>query len=387
MNHDQERLLRVLWVTNDLPPRHGGIESFIGELLQRTFLTTTHVFGPKGPKDAPAFDAAQPYTVERRDGRVLPTPATFCAVCAAARRHNADVIILGALWPLGELAGRLTRTLNVPVIALSHGHEAGLMHVGGSPLIRRATKHLAGLTTIASFTQQQLSGANRAANTARIPPGVDINRFTLTPQPRPAVLASIPADAPIVGGLSRLVARKGFDRLLDAWPAIQAAHPNAWLVLAGDGPDRKRLTRRAEKRNVTQVLFTGGVARDDLPALYKSFAVFAAPVRTRNFGLDVEGLGIVFLEAQACGVPLVVGCSGGAPETVLSDSYGTVVDGTNPQAIARAVSDWLADPHRRTLAKDAARQAACDHWSWEQIAARFVVFVSDVTLQFDTAKA
>ncbi|MEX2532792.1 MAG: glycosyltransferase family 4 protein [Nitriliruptoraceae bacterium] len=382
MNTNGQPPLRVLWVSNDLPPRRGGIQSFIGALLNQTFVGTTHVIGPAGPPDAHAFDATQPYTTSRLSGRVLPTRATLRHVFNAAATHRAELIILGALWPLGELAGPLTRTLNIPVMALSHGHEAGLMQVGGAPLIRRATRHLAGLTTIATFTETKLAPANQAAATFHLPPGVDTDRFSPDAGPRPACLEPIPFDAPIVGGVSRLVVRKGFDRLIDAWGQISAAHPDAWLVIAGDGPDRSRLERLVDKTNGRQVLFTGATDHTELPALYSAFSVFAAPVRTRNLGLDVEGLGMVFLEAQACGVPLVVGNSGGAPETVCDPSYGTVVDGRNPNAIATAVTDWLADPLRCDIARQAARSAAVTHWSWELITTRFQAISREVTARY-----
>jgi len=382
VNTNGQPPLRVLWVSNDLPPRHGGIESFIGALLNQTFVGTTHVIGPAGPPDASAFDAAQHYTTTRLQGRVLPTRATLRRIVTAATAHQAELIILGALWPLGELAGPLTRTLNIPVMALSHGHEAGLMQVGGAPLIRRATRNLAGLTTIATFAETKLAPANRASATFRLPPGVDTNRFHPDAKPRPACLDPIPLGAPIVGGVSRLVVRKGFDRLIDAWEQISAAHPQAWLVIAGDGPDRSRLERRVNKTNAHNVVFAGATDHTELPALYSAFSVFAAPVRTRNLGLDVEGLGIVFLEAQACGVPLVVGNSGGAPETVCDATYGTVVDGRNPNAIATAVIDWLADPLRRSNARQAGRTAAVTHWSWELIAAKFETIAHQITSSY-----
>lgn len=382
MNTPDEPPLRVLWVSNDLPPRHGGIESFIGALLHRTFLGTTHVIGPAGPADAVAFDTTQLYTTLRLSGRVLPTRATLRRIKEEARRHRADLIVLGALWPLGELAGALTRSLNVPVMALSHGHEAGLMQVGGAALIRRATRHLAAVTTIAQFTETQLAPANLAHATFRLPPGVDTDRFTKDLRARPASLALVPPDAPIVGGLSRLVKRKGFDRLIDAFAAVQAAHPSVWLVIAGDGPERARLERQVRKARLNQVVFTGATKQAELPALYRAFSVFAAPVRTRNLGLDVEGLGIVFLEAQACGIPLVVGTSGGAPETVCDPSYGTVVDGRDTHAIATAINAWLADPKRREAAGMTARQAAVTHWSWDMIATQFHTIAHTVVAHY-----
>lgn len=370
MNRHRDRSPRVLWVTNDLPPRHGGIESFIGELLTRTFLGSTHVLGPPDA-NATTFDTAQPYTVHRHQTKVLPSPALLRAIVREAKMHHADVIVLGALWPLGHLAGRIKQQLNIPIVALSHGHEAGLVSVKAHALIRHATRHVDVLTTISEYTQQRLARANRARHTLRVPPGVDTARFVPADTPRPAVLQPIAPDAPIVGALSRMVPRKGFDRLLAAWPTILAAHPQAWLVIAGDGPDHKRLIRLTRKHGCRHVLFVGAPASEILPDMYRSFDVFAQPVRTRNLGLDVEGLGIVFLEAQASGVPLVVGNSGGAPETLRSDVYGTVVDGRDTTAIARAITSWLDDPAVRTQAAFAARNAAEQEFSWPIIAKRF----------------
>lgn len=378
MNDHSSRALRVLWVTNDLPPQHGGIESFIQALLTRTFLGTTHVLGPRASVENAAYDHAQPYTVRRLAGRVLPTPSTARTVIAEAATYDADVIILGAMWPLGHIAGRITRATNIPVIALSHGHEAGLVTVGGGWLIRHATANLAALTTIAEFTERRLYAANRAQRTIRIPPGVDPVRFSTPANYRPACLAALPDDAKIVGALSRMVPRKGFDRLLDGWRSIVAAHPDAWLVLAGDGPDRKRLQARAAKHGAPQVIWAGVPASSDLPALYQSFDVFVQPVRTRNLGLDVEGLGIVFLEAQAAGIPLVVGRSGGAPETVRSAQYGTVIDGRDPAAIASAVIRWLDDDAARKAAREPAQAAAHAYWSWDRIAEQFTDAVTAV---------
>lgn len=380
MNITRQAPLRVLWVSNDLPPRHGGIESFVEALLNRTFVGSTHVIGPAGPDDVALYDQARPYTTVRVKGQVLPTRGMLRQIVCEANTHRADIIVLGAVWPLGELAGALTRQLNIPVMALSHGHEAGIMQVGGATLIKRATRHLAAVTTIATFTETKLAPANRAQTTFRLPPGVDIDRFYPKAGTRPACLHPIPQQVPIVGGLSRLVKRKGFDRLIDTWATINSVHPDAWLVIAGDGPDRARLERRVEKAHARNVLFTGAPDQAELPALYNAFSVFALPVRTRNLGLDVEGLGIVFLEAQACGVPIVVGNSGGAPETVRDSRYGTVVDGRDQNAIAAAIDYWLSRPHQD--AQNAARLAAETHWSWALIASQFHTIVKSVVASY-----
>ena len=360
--------LRTLWVTNDLPPRAGGIEQFLGNLLDRVDPQQALVLGPAHP-EAAVHDAGVSWAVERLPGAVHPTPATLRAVREAAARHQPDVVVLGASWPLGELARSLARDPGVPVVAISHGLEAGMVTTGLGRIPGRTTRHLAALTTISSFTEERLQQHARCP-VVRVPPGVDLDRF------RPDVDGSglrrtwgVPDDAPLVGCISRLVDRKGQDTLLAAWPAIRRVHGDAWLALVGEGPLHDDLAAKAV--GLDGVVMPGRVAWDDLPAAHAALDVFAMPCRTRLRGLDVEGLGIVYLEAQASGVPVVAGRSGGAPETVLEGRTGTVVDGRDVAAVAAAVVGLLDDPLRRVAWGAAGRAHAEQQWGWDTIAERF----------------
>jgi phosphatidyl-myo-inositol dimannoside synthase len=372
--------VRILWVTNDLPPRTGGIQQFIANLLARVHPETTLVVGPADP-DAVAYDAAQPYRTVRVSGAVVPTRAIRSRVVAAARDHKPDVIVLGASWPLGELARGLHDELGVPVVSLSHGLEAGLAQVGLGWLIRRATRGLDALTTISDWTSSRLEPHVQAARVERVPPGVDVDRF------RPDVDGSamrsawgVPAEALLVGCISRLVRRKGQDQLLALWPQVQARHPDAWLVLVGEGPLADALARqRAALGPDAQVVLAGRVDWDELPACYAALDVFAMPCRTRLAGTDVEGLGIVYLEAQACAVPAIAGRSGGAPEAVLDGRTGSVVDGRDPGALLTALDRWLGDPAGRHAAGRAGRAWVEERWSWDAIAAGFERVLATVT--------
>jgi phosphatidylinositol alpha-1,6-mannosyltransferase len=355
-------------VTNDLPPRAGGIEQFVGNLLDRQPPGQAVVVGPANP-DAAAHDASVPWRVVRAPGAVLPTPAVLRLVRRVAAEHRPDVVVLGASWPLGELAAGLGRDPGVPVVALSHGLEAGLTDRGLGLLVRRTTRHLAALTTISDWTEQRLAPHARC-RVVRVPPGVDVARF------RPDVDGTalrdawgVPRDAPLVGCVSRLVPRKGQDALLDAWPVLAARHPDAWLVLVGTGPLEQEL--RTTAAALPRVVVPGAVAWDDLPAAHAALDVFAMPCRTRLLGTDVEGLGIVYLEAQASGVPVVAGSSGGAPETLVEGRTGTVVDGRDVPGLTAAIDGLLADPARRAAWGTAGRAHAEATWGWEAIAARF----------------
>lgn len=368
-------------MTNDLPPRAGGIQQFVGNLLDRVHPATTLVVGPAGDDEAAGHDARQPYRTVRLPGAVVPTPAVLRRVVAEGRGHRPDVIVLGASWPLGELAGRLRDGLDAPVVSLSHGLEAGLPGVGLGRLVGRATRDLAALTTISDWAEDRLRPHVAAPRTVRIPPGVDIDRFT--PEVDGGAMRAawgIPADAPLVGCISRLVPRKGQDRLLEVWPRVRERHPDAWLVLVGEGPMEARLRRRVDAlggRDVGVVL-AGRAAWDDLPACHAALDVFAMPCRTRLAGTDVEGLGIVYLEAQACGVPAIAGRSGGAPEAVRDGVTGSVVDGRDGDALVEAIDRWLGDAAAGERAGEAGRRWVERQWSWDAIAASFAALLTDV---------
>jgi len=363
--------LRVLWVTNDLPPRTGGIQQFVSNLLRRVHPETTVVIGPGAGSEAVRADQEERHRTVRAHGVVLPTRRTLHLATDVARQHRAEVVVLGATWPLGELAGPLRRRLGVPVVGLTHGLEAGMAGAGLGHLIRRATRDLAAVTTISGFTADRLAGHLAAPLVRRLPPGVDVERF------QPGVDGTwfrrrfgIPADATVVACVSRLVPRKGQDRLVEVWPEVARRHPGAWLLLVGEGPLAGRLTRAAGRAGAAgdRIVLTGPVPWEQLPEAHAAGDLFAMPCRTRWGGLDVEGLGIVYLEAQASGVPVIVGTSGGAPETLVHEQAGQVVDGRDRDQLVAALDGWLGDPDRRRAASGPARESVTEHYAWDAIA-------------------
>jgi phosphatidyl-myo-inositol dimannoside synthase len=363
--------MRILWLTNDFPPQIGGIEEFVANLARRVHpeqalvLTSAH-------RDAAGHDATVPHGVVRLDKKtLLPTPALLRTVRRAARDHGADVVVLGATWPLGELS----RRIEVPVVALTHGLEAGLATVGLGRLVRRATRGTAAVTVISTYTERLLAPHLADVPVRRIPPGVDVEAFR--PGRSGTALRErwdIPQAVPVVGCVSRLVARKGQDLLVRVWPSVRARVPDARLVLVGSGPLEQRLRRAA-----TDGVVVAGPARgEELADAYAAFDVFAMPCRTRLRGVDVEGLGIVYLEAQASGIPVVAGRSGGAPETVLDGETGLVVDGRDPTAVADALVRLLSDRDERARMGAAGRAWAEHEWSWPAIAERFSTLLEEV---------
>jgi phosphatidyl-myo-inositol dimannoside synthase len=369
---------RVLLVTNDFPPRRGGIQSYLVELVNRLAATGEHTMTVYAPqwKGADDFDAQTPgYQVVRHPGTLmLPAPSVDIRMRRLIAEHDIDTVWFGAAAPLGLLAQRARQAGASRVLASTHGHEVGwsMLPVARS-VLRRIGDDSDVVTFVSRYTRARFASAfGPRAALEHLPPGVDTDQF----RPDPASRAKLRAhyrlgQRPTVLCLSRLVPRKGQDMLIRALPAIRQRVDGAALVIAGGGPYLETLRRLAERYRVSEdVTFTGGLPAAELPAYHAMADVFAMPCRTRGAGLDVEGLGIVFLEASATGVPVIAGYSGGAPETVQHNKTGLVVDGRSVNQIADAVTEILIDPDRAATMGAAGRDWVTAQWRWDALAAR-----------------
>jgi len=365
--------VNLLLVTNDFPPRSGGIQQYCHNLVRRLPADRVVVYAPDWP-GAAAFDAAQPFRVVRHPDRtMLPVPDVLRRAVALAGEVRPDVICFGAAFPLGLLAGRLTRATGVPCIGFTHGVEVA---VGRVPLVNRLQVRVAGqlrlLTAVSHWSAARIRRAVRGRCPVELlPAGVDADTY------HPAVDGSQVRErhglgsSPVCVCISRLVPRKGQDRLIQAWPQVVARIPEARLLLVGGGPYERRLRRLAAASPVAnRIHLAGEVAWEELPAHYAAGDVFAMPCRTRWLGLDLEALGVVFLEASAAGLPVVAGRSGGAPETVVEGLTGTAVDGRRPGPVAGAVAGLLADPARARAMGAAGRRRVEDEFSWPAVVTR-----------------
>jgi phosphatidyl-myo-inositol dimannoside synthase len=367
-------MTRTLVVTNDFPPRQGGIQTFVAALLARRPADSVVVLASDSPGSA-RYDAGLPYPVVRRPtGMLLPTRGTARAAADLARRHGCDSAFFGAAAPLGLIAPALRSAGVGHLVGATHGHETGWVALPGSrQLMRRIAGHLDVLTYISEYTRSRLAPVlGSRTRLAQLSPGVDVEVFTPQADGPSVRQRHGLGDAPVVVCVSRLVARKGQDVLVAGWPRVLARHPRARLLLVGGGPAEASLRRAVAARGLTgSVTFTGPVAVGELPAHYAAGDVFAMPCRTRRAGLDVEGLGMVFLEAAACGRPVVAGTSGGAPEAVREGVTGHVVDPRSPDAVADALAGLLDDPDRARAMGRAGRAWVQERWSWTTIAATF----------------
>lgn len=362
---------RTLVVTNDFPPRQGGIESFVYALAERLPPDEVVVYTASMQGDA-ELDARLPYRVVRDPaGTLLPTPEVGRRVTRLLREAECDSVLFGAAAPLGLLAGRLRAAGAERIVGLTHGHETWWAKVPGArQMLNRIGTGCDVLTYVSEFCRRRISPAlseEARGRMVRLAPGVDSTVFR--PDNGGARLRArlgIGTGQPVLLSVSRFIARKGQDALIKAMPHIVREVPDARLLLVGDGPYRRRLERLTRDRGVIgSVIFAGAVPWAEAPAWFDAGDVFAMPCRTRAGGLEPEALGIVFLEAQAAGSPVLVGDSGGAPETVLHGETGYVVDPFNPRAIAARAAELLGDPGRVRALGDKGRAWVQAEWTWE----------------------
>ncbi|MDT5249712.1 MAG: phosphatidyl-myo-inositol dimannoside synthase [Mycobacterium sp.] len=373
-------MTRVLLVTNDFPPRRGGIQSYLENLVNELVLAGGHsitVYAPKW-KDADDYDrraAASGVDVVRHPTTLMvPEPSVAVRMRRLIARDGIDTVWFGAAAPLALLAPLARDAGARRVIASTHGHEVGWSML---PLARTALRRIGNDTDVVTFvshyTRSRFASAfGPQAALEHLAPGVDTERF----EPDSVARAELRAryglgGRPVIVCVSRLVPRKGQDMLIQALPSIRQRVPGAALVIVGGGPYLDKLRRLAHGFGVADdVVFTEGVPAEELSAHHAMADVFAMPCRTRGSGLDVEGLGIVYLEASATGVPVVAGRSGGAPESVRDGETGLVVDGWDVGAIAAAVGDLLADPQRAAAMGAEGRQWVVENWQWRTKARR-----------------
>ncbi len=363
--------MKHLLVTNDFPPKVGGIQNYLWELWRRlppdstAVLTTPH-------RGADAFDAQQPIRIERDRAKVLlPTRAFARRINALAAELNADLVLLDPAVPLGILGKWLERPYGVVV----HGAEVTVP--GRIPLANSVLRRvLCNAHVVVAAGGYPAAEAHRCAGielpTIVVPPGVATDRFVpidAMAKRKARQRLGFDADAPLVVGLSRLVPRKGFDVLIDAAAVVAKRRPTLQIAIAGSGRDRSRLERRA-RRAGSPVRFLGRIDDTESAELLASADVFAMLCRDRWAGLEQEGFGIVFLEASACSVPVIAGRSGGSAEAVVDETTGIVIDRPkNVTEVAAAIERLLDDPELAQRLGHAGRVRAEHEFTYDRLSA------------------
>jgi len=369
----------VLFVTNDFGPRAGGIETFVIGLIERRPFGQTIVY-TSAQTGSEAYDQAWKanfgVTVIRDRAKILlPTPRVARNLSRVIKESNIQVAAFGAAAPLGLLSASMKKAGVRKTVALTHGHEVWWAKVFPfNCALRKIGTSVDSLTYLGEFTQQAISKSlSKAAaqKMVKIAPGIDVDHFS--PQDSTQLRKELKLDNKrVIVSVGRLVHRKGQDHLIQAMPEILKSVPDAHILMVGQGPYLSHLKKLVQELNlVDHVTFIGRIQYAQLPEYICAGDIFAMPSRSRFFGLEVEGLGIVYLEASACGLPVIAGSSGGAPDAVLAGVTGIVVDGENNQEIAAGAIKLLQDLPASKAMGLAGREWIIENWRWEIWADRF----------------
>jgi phosphatidylinositol alpha-1,6-mannosyltransferase len=374
-NHSLELAVSnlVLFVTNDFGPRAGGIETFIIGLIQRRPFGTTVIY-TSFQENSEQYDSdwLANYgvrVIRDRSKILLPTPRVAFNLREIIKREGITTAAFGAAAPLGLLSASMKRVGITRTVALTHGHEVWWAKVFPfNLLLRRIGSTVDVLTYLGDFTRAAISqgiSAKAQSSMVKVAPGIDVDHFI--PTDASALRESLGiTKKKVIVSVGRLVHRKGQDCLIESMPQILSSVPDAHLLLIGQGPYREHLQELVRKHRLeSSVTFIGRIEYKDLPMYLCAGEIFAMPSRSRLMGLEVEGLGIVYLEASSCGLPVLAGSSGGAPDAVVQNITGLVVDGTNHEQIATAAINLLNNIAASQLMGAAGRQWIVENWRWE----------------------
>lgn len=365
---------KILCITNDFGPRAGGIETFIIGLVERLPKGSVTVFTSTQENSEP-FDNAwsENFGVEvirDRSKILLPTLRVSRSVRSLVKEREIQSVFFGAAAPLGLLARSTRRAGAEKIVAITHGHEVWWAKIWPfSWAIKRIGRDVDVLTYLGDYTRDAISQAlskSSQKKLVRLAPGIDTDHFSPSKK-SPRIRKELGLeDKKIIVSVGRLVHRKGQDFLIDALPIISLGVPSVHLLLVGEGPYRAELQKRADSLGMQdRITFIGRVQYAELPEYICAGDIFAMPSRSRLAGLEVEGLGIVYLEASSCGLPVIGGVSGGAPDAVLEGETGFSVDGKSASAIAASAVHLLNDPDFAANLGAQGRQWIVDQWRWE----------------------
>ena len=369
---------RTLLVTNDFPPRLGGIQTFLQNYASRLPAEDLVVYASSYKRndrggECASYDATVGWKTYRdKTSMLLPTPRVARKMAKIVRDEAISTVWFGAAAPLGLLAQTAKAAGASNVVVTTHGHEIGWTLIPGArQLVKKIFADTDAVTYISDYTLHNLKPAIGNTPVVHLPGGIDTAEFRPNPQARAQLRQRYQlGDRPVILCLSRLVPRTGQDMLIRAMEGITKRHPEAHLVITGSGPYENHLKAMAKASPASaNITFTGAIPAAELAAHHAMADIFAMPARTRWGGLDVEGLGIVYLEAGAAAVPVIAGDSGGAPETVLHGQTGYVVKGTAVVDLAMRICQLLENDDARRQMGWKGREYA-ENWAWPQLVSR-----------------
>jgi len=366
--------MKIICITNDFGPRAGGIETFVIGLIERLpkgkVIVYTSSQEATSEYDEKWFAEFGVKVIRDRSKILLPTPRVVRAIGKVIRDENIKIAMFGAAAPLAVMSGRLRKSGVVRIVALTHGHEVWWAKLWPFKLaISYIGNQVDHLTYLGSFTRNEISRALSPSSKqamVKIAPGIDTSHFAPDSSAQQLRSSLGLTDKKVIVSVGRLVHRKGQDTLIKSLPEILKEHPSAHVSMVGNGPYREHLQKLVVKLQLeNSITFIGRIQYAELPRYLCAGDLFAMPSRSRLAGLEVEGLGIVYLEASACGLPVIAGKSGGAPDAVIEGVTGVSVDGRKAGEVSAAVIKMLDNPEESKRMGEAGREWIQANWRWE----------------------
>ena len=385
---------RILVLSDNYLPSVGGSLIWLDNVYRRCPDGTVWIATNAHP-DAREFDQSRPgisiHRSKLRSYRFLKPQSLLiysklAAMSAWIRwRHRVDIVHVGKVLPEGYIASFLKRRMGIPFIAYAHGEEITVLFQSDAyshlhETLTRIYNDAEAVIANSEFTRQKLIEIGvEASKIHKITPGVDPTFFRPT-EPDPELIRRHGLEGKtIMLSVGRLQKRKGHDFVIEALPLLLKDHPDLAYLILSDGEERQNLERLATKLGVEEhVRFGGEVNYEDLPRYYNTADLFILANRVLDDG-DVEGFGIVFLEAAACGTPVIAGDSGGTGEPVREGVNGLRVRSSEPSEIARGISHLLEDPSRRRAMGAAGRRLVEEEYDWDVVCAQVHQLTRDVT--------
>jgi len=366
---------KVLLITGDFLPVKGGISTLFFEICNK--INSIMVLTKKSRNDE-AFDSLQKFKIRRiRTFHKYLQPLCFgLNAFRTVKKEKIDKLICGQLLIPGLSGYLIQKFLKIPYYVHVYGPEFK-EHKIFSPLLKRILKSATKIITISNFARVQLIKQDISSSKIEIlTPGVDTARFNPNLNADKILRKHNLYNKTVLLTVSRLDMNKGIDKMIYLMPEILRKYPNAVYLIVGTGPEEQYLKKLAAKSSKESIIFTGEVPDEELPLYYASCDVFVLLTRKVPKKGFVEGFGIVFLEASACGKSIIAGRAGGSAEAVEDQITGLVVNPHNDSEILSSLEKLLKDDNLRNKLGSNGRMRIENEFNWNIKSQEFMDIIS-----------
>lgn len=373
---------RTLLLTQFFPPEKGGIQNYLYNICKNLPSDKTFVFSSTPhKKEILEFDQSQPFKIYRNNSQEiyqklhLTSLSIYKETSKIVKENNIEKIFLGHFYiPYVITALILKKFKNIPYTIFTHGLE--ILETKNSPkssyILKLCLKNAQNIIVTTDYLKNKI--INKYYNLdlnkkiIKVPPGVNSGFFQPNLNTSSLKNKLDLKNKKIIFTCGRLVKRKNHQLVIKALPEILKKIPNAIYLIAGIGPEEKQLKKQVEELNLeNQVKFLGEIKNKDLPLYYNLADIFCMPSLYNEETGDIEGFGMVFIEAQACGTPTIGSNTGGIPDAIRNNIDGFLIDPKSSQDLASKIIKLLLDPELANKIGKAGREKVVTEHNWKKL--------------------